>query len=232
MREEKSNESGRVTGVFVTVPAKIGEDRESVRFWEYMDPRFGSMRKMAEITLPRGTEHNGTDLSYYRFSITENQLDPGGQKYESTHSILLPSENSKQDPWMVNLSRDFGHWLESKDGKRQWIEDRKTYALSSVELREVCRSQYEHYKNNRAKNRGNHEERSSENSPEGNRSDESHRDDNGRKGTDISSDNERPLHLHTEDSPRKRSALEQLSSLKAGEKQPGRSGEKKKETAL
>lgn len=136
-------------GIFITVPAKISASQESVRFYEVPGQgKDGTPLKLAEVTLPKGTRIGGEDASYYKFSVTANQLDPGGQKFPSTHSVLLPETNSKtSESWNVKLHRDFGKF----DGDKNWVSDLKTINCSTKELQVSCKEQYQAYKAYREK---------------------------------------------------------------------------------
>lgn len=130
-------------GVFITIPAKISSKQESVRHFEVPDPEGGDPTKLVEVTLPYGTTAFGHDVSFYRTTILASQLDPAGQHYASTHSILLPETNLKTgEPWVVKLSRDFGSYGE--DGT--WNPDVKEISVTSLDFREIMKDQYENYK--------------------------------------------------------------------------------------
>ena len=131
-----------LNNVYVVVPSKISKNTESIRYFESKDKKTGESIKMANVTLPKGTNHDGMDLSYYQFTVKATQVDPGGQKYESTHSIRFPERNSYGDPWTVDLRRDFG-FHEPKS--QNWISNVSEHRMTSKELKTVCREQYDHY---------------------------------------------------------------------------------------
>ena len=142
---EKTNQDRN--GVFITVPARISAKQESVRPFDIPGKgEDGQPLKLAEITLPKGTEVGGQDVSYYKFTVTDKQLDPGGQKYPSTHSILLPEQNNKTGAdWNVKLQRDFGGY----DSGNNWVPDIKEVECTTKELQTSMQEQYERYKNYR-----------------------------------------------------------------------------------
>lgn len=137
-------------GVFITLPSKVSARQDSVRPFEYTDPETGETRRLAEVVLPRGTEISGQDASFYKFVVSQKQVDPGGQKYKNTHSILQPSiSNSTGEPWTVSLSRDYGEHDENGD----WVPDVKEIRCTSQELKDAAREQYESYKAYKAQQR-------------------------------------------------------------------------------
>lgn len=130
-------------GVFITIPAKIGTAQESVRRFEVRDKDSGEPRKLAEITLPYGTQVGGEDVSYYKTIISQGQLDPAGQRYPTTHSVLLPETNFKTgEDWQVKLTRDFG----SRDENGTWVPDVDEKVITSREFQTAMREQYAGYK--------------------------------------------------------------------------------------
>lgn len=130
--------------VFVTIPAKVSADQESVRsFWVQNDDPQRPQLKLAEITLPKGTEINGQDASYYKLVVRDFQVDPGGQKYPSTHSLQLLDHNRETgEQWNLTLKRDFGQY----DADKNWVPDEKEIKCTSRDLQEAMKAQYENYK--------------------------------------------------------------------------------------
>lgn len=128
--------------VFVVVPAKIGRDKESVRYFD-VPQEDGSLKPLAEVTLPFGTKVGGQDASFYRFVVSANQIDAGGRGGTRSHSILLPDHNrTTGDPWKITLTRDFG----ARDANGAWQPDKRTITATSAELRECCKAQYHAYR--------------------------------------------------------------------------------------
>lgn len=128
--------------VFVVVPAKIGRDKDSVRYFD-VPQEDGSVKPLAEVTLPFGTKIGGQDASFYRFVVSANQIDAGGRSGTRSHSILLPDNNrTTGDPWKITLTRDFG----ARDANGAWQSDKRTITATSAELRECCKAQYHAYR--------------------------------------------------------------------------------------
>lgn len=128
--------------VFVVVPAKIGRDKDSVRYFD-VPQEDGSVKPLAEVTLPFGTNIGGQDASFYRFVVSANQIDAGGRSGSRSHSILLPDHNrTTGDPWKITLTRDFG----ARDANGAWQPDKRTITATSAELRECCKAQYHAYR--------------------------------------------------------------------------------------
>ena len=124
-------------GVFAIVPAKIGRDSESVRYFDVPD-KDGGIKPLAEVTLPHGTKVGGMDASFYRFVVSANQIDAGGRDGSRSHSILLPERNrTTGEPWRITLTRDFG----GRDANGAWQPDKRTITTTSTELRDMLMSQ-------------------------------------------------------------------------------------------
>lgn len=129
--------------VFVVVPAKIGRDKESVRYFD-VPQEDGSVKSLAEVTLPFGTKVGEQDASFYRFVVSANQIDAGGRDGARSHSVLLPERNRNTgEPWKVTLTRDFG----ARDSNGVWQQDKRSITVTSSELRECCKAQYHAYRN-------------------------------------------------------------------------------------
>ena len=129
--------------VFVVVPAKIGRDKESVRYFD-VPQEDGSVKSLAEVTLPFGTKVGEQDASFYRFVVSANQIDAGGRDGARSHSVLLPERNRNTgEPWKVTLTRDF----EARDSNGVWQQDKRSITVTSSELRECCKAQYHAYRN-------------------------------------------------------------------------------------
>lgn len=128
--------------VFAVVPAKVGRDRESVRFFD-VPKEDGSSKALAEVTLPHGTKVGGQDASFYRFVVSAAQIDAGGRDSAFSHSVLLPERNRMTgEPWKVMLTRDFG----ARDRNGVWQADKRSIVCTSTELRESCKEQYREYR--------------------------------------------------------------------------------------
>lgn len=137
----KNEEQGR-DGVFAIVPAKIGRDSESVRYFDVPD-KDGGIKPLAEVTLPHGTKVGGMDASFYRFVVSANQIDAGGRDGSRSHSILLPERNrTTGEPWRITLTRDFG----GRDANGAWQPDKRTITTTSTELRDCLKDQYRAYR--------------------------------------------------------------------------------------
>lgn len=149
----EGGEGGAPRGVFVTVPAVIGRDREtgepiqSVRRFAYIDGE-GNQKELASVTLPKGSVVGGKDVSFHEIVVPSYAVDPGGQRYPRTHSIRFPEANRAGEPWNVTLTRDFGHY-----GPAGWEPDKRAVRCTSAELRDAMRAQYEGYKAYRAAGR-------------------------------------------------------------------------------
>lgn len=128
--------------VFAVVPAKIGRDSESVRYFDVPD-KDGGVKPLAEVTLPHGTKVGGVDASFYRFVVSANQIDAGGRDGSRSHSVLLPERNrTTGEPWGITLTRDFG----GRDANGAWQPDKRTIATTSTELRDCLKEQYQAYR--------------------------------------------------------------------------------------
>lgn len=128
--------------VFAVVPAKIGRDSESVRYFDVPD-KDGGVKPLAEVTLPHGTKVGGMDASFYRFVVSANQIDAGGRDGSRSHSILLPERNrTTGEPWRITLTRDFG----GRDANGAWQPDKRTITITSTELRDCLKDQYRAYR--------------------------------------------------------------------------------------
>lgn len=146
-------------GVFITIPTKIAANQESVRRYEVPGKDGEDPLKLAEVTLPMGTEVNGKDVSFYKFSIRETQLNPGGQKYPSTHSILQPEVNNKTgEAWNIKLNAP-----NTKNEAGEWVPKGEPVNCTTRELETAMKEQYESYKDYR-------KEREAERNPEKNAS--------------------------------------------------------------
>lgn len=133
-------------GVFLTIPDKITSKSQSIR-WMYDNNGVPVLSDdgiaLAEVTLPRGTQVRGEDVSFYRFTIRKTQLDPGGQRFLRTHSILLPRINQATgDEWQVTLTRNW--WRKDQSGTPVVERTRKVVCTSS-ELRQALRESYRNY---------------------------------------------------------------------------------------
>jgi hypothetical protein len=131
--------------VFVTVPSRIGKDRSSLREWS-LTTEGGKTRDMVDCTLPHGTTLNGEDLSFYKFTVPAFCVDPGGQKYANTHSIVFSPDKETGEFYNVTLSRDFG--AHNQNG--EWLKDVKKVEVSPAELSAALKAQYVEYKKFRA----------------------------------------------------------------------------------
>lgn len=128
--------------VFAVVPAKIGRDSESVRYFDVPD-KDGGVKPLAEVTLPHGTKVGGMDASFYRFVVSANQIDAGGRDGSRSHSVLLPERNrTTGEPWRITLTRDFG----GRDANGAWQPDKRTITITSTELRDCLKDQYRAYR--------------------------------------------------------------------------------------
>lgn len=146
MAESRVENSNERHGVFITIPAKISATQESVRRFEVPGKDGGDPVRLAEITLPYGTQVNGEDVSYYKTVVSANQLDPAGQRYPTTHSVLLPETNLKTgEDWQVKLTRDFG----GRDDSGTWVPDIDEKIITPKEFQVAMKEQYESYKAHR-----------------------------------------------------------------------------------
>lgn len=125
--------------VFLTIPNKVSHSQESVRCFLSKDGT-----PLVEVTLPCGTSLKGKDVSFFTFVVRQTQLDPGGKRFYSTHSVILPKTNRETgEPWKVTLKKDIGH----KDDDGKFIVDAtKKHVCTSAELSVALRESYESYK--------------------------------------------------------------------------------------
>lgn len=169
--------------VFAVVPAKIGRDSESVRYFDVPD-KDGGIKPLAEVTLPYGTRVGGVDASFYRFAVSANQIDAGGRDGSRSHSILLPERNrTTGEPWRITLTRDFG----GRDANGAWQPDKRTITTTSAELRDCLKEQYQAYRERaqqRQSERAPHQTREGR-APRSRRADAPVADRGGRDGCDL-----------------------------------------------
>lgn len=159
MAKTEQTKKDYTNNLFLTIPANVGSKDKPTPSVEYfindkvLDKKTGKPKMLAEVTLPKGTEVNGKDVSYYTMLVDAAQVDPGkdGQKYPSTHSILVSVKNPKGEDYTLTLKKTHRK-QDPETGKWATVVDDKI-KVPSVEIKEALDRQYESYKEYRAKTR-------------------------------------------------------------------------------
>lgn len=109
----------------------------------------GEPLQLAEVTLPKGfTDTAGNDLSYFRFTVRDYQVDPGkSRKSEKSHTIRIPQVSNKTgEEWNIKMYKETGHY-EDPENKQGWVTDeRLEYECTSKQLDAAVKARTQAYK--------------------------------------------------------------------------------------